>query len=88
VNLGNVRVGPVFEQAAKVFQAINQKNIIVHQRFRGVILAPIPDWLADVAAERKPKELARRKHLIDEKQAEIHGMAMPVKRTWTIKPAG
>lgn len=87
VNLGGLRVGPVYEQAAKVFAAINEKNKIVHGRFRGVILASVPDWLADVAAERKPKELAKRKQLIDEKQAEIHKLAEPVKHLWTIKPA-
>lgn len=87
VNLGNLRVGPAYDQAAKVFAAINAKNTIVHQRFRGVILANVPDWLADVAAERKPKELAKRKQLINEKQAEIHKLAEPVKHIWTIKPA-
>ena len=44
--------------------------------------------LADIAAERKPKELAKRKQMIDEKQAEIQQLALPVKHTWTIKPAG
>ena len=87
VNLGNVRVGPLFEQGMKVFQAINQKNGTVHGRFRGVILAPVPDWLADVAAERKPKELAKRKELIDQQQAEVQKLAMPTKHHWGIKPA-
>jgi len=87
VNLGNLRVGPVYEQAAKVFAAINAKNGTVHQRFRGVILAAVPDWLADVAVERKPKELARRKQLIDEQQTAIHELALPVKHVWTINPA-
>lgn len=85
VNLGNVRVGPIYTQAKKVSDAINAKNAIVHDRFRGVILANIPGWLSDVAAERKPKELAKRKQLIDEKQAEIHSLAMPVQHHWEIK---
>jgi hypothetical protein len=87
VNFGNLRVGPVYEQSQKVFAAITQKNQTVHGRFRGVILASIPDWLADVAAERKPKELAKRKQRIDEQQAEIHKLAMPTKHRWDIKPA-
>ncbi len=86
VNLGNLRVGPVFEQAQKVFTAINQKNDIVRGRF-GIVRFNPPDWLADVVAERKPKELAKRKQLIDEQQAEIHKLAMPVKHRWEIKPA-
>jgi lysophospholipase L1-like esterase len=85
VNLGNVRVGPVFAQAKKVSDLINAKNAIVHSRFRGVILANVPDWLADVAAERKPMELAKRKQLIDEKQSEIHALAMPVAHHWEVK---
>jgi lysophospholipase L1-like esterase len=85
VNLGNVRLGPIYEQTKKVSEAINAKNALVHGRFRGVILANVPDWLADAAAERKPKELAKRKQLIDEKQSEIHALAMPVKHRWEVK---
>jgi GDSL-like Lipase/Acylhydrolase family len=85
VNLGNVRVGPIYAQAKKVADAINVKNAIVHGRFRGVILASVPDWLADAAAERKPKELAKRKQMIDEKQAEIHSLAVPVQHHWEVK---
>ena len=84
VNLGNVTKGPIYDQAQKVFQAINQKNAMVHQRFRGVVMFAAPDWLADVAAERKPKELVRRMELIAAKQAEIHAMAQPVKRHFEI----
>ncbi len=87
VNLGNRRAGPVYEQAMKVFNAINAKNAVVHSRFRGVILAAIPDWLADVAAERKPQELAKRKKVIDEQQSAIHELAKPAKHRWEIKPA-
>lgn len=87
VNLGNLRVGPVYEQSQKVLNAITSKNQAVHGRFRGVMLASVPDWLADVAAERKPKELAKRKQQIDEQQAAIHVLAMPVKHRWEIKPA-
>jgi hypothetical protein len=46
-----------------------------------------PDWLADVAAERKPKELARRMELIAEKQAEVHKLAQPVKHRFELKAA-
>ena len=84
VNLGNVRVGPIYAQSKKVADAINAKNAIVHGRFRGVILANVPDWLTDVAAERKPKELAKRKQLIDEKQAEIHSLATPAQHHWKV----
>lgn len=84
VNLGNVTKGPIFDQSQKVFNAINQKNGIVHQRFRGVVMFNAPDWLADVAAERKPKELAKRMEQIQAKQAEIYQMAQPVKRRFEV----
>lgn len=87
INLGNLRVGPVYKQSKKVFDAINQKNALVHQRFRGVHLASVPDWLADVAKERKPKELAKRKRAIDEQQTVVQELAMPKKHRWEIKPA-
>src|SRR5262249_9483082 len=60
VNLGNVTVGPVWEQGNKVLQAINAKNNLVSQRFFNVVMYNAPDWLADVAAERKPLELKKR----------------------------
>ena len=87
VNLGLVRQGPIYEQGQKVFAAINEKNGMVHQRFRGVVMFNAPDWLADVAAERKPKELANRMEQIVAKQAEVHKLAQPVKRRFEIKPA-
>lgn len=84
VNLGNITKGPIYDQAQKVFNAINQKNGIVHQRFRGVVMFNAPDWLADVAAERKPKELAKRMEQIQAKQAEIYQMVQPVKRRFEV----
>ncbi len=35
VNLSNLTAGPLFEQGQKVLTAINAKNQLVHQRFRG-----------------------------------------------------
>lgn len=87
VNLGNLTAGPVFDQANRVLQAINAKNQIVHQRFRGVVMAQAPDWLADVAAERKPQELAKRMAKIDAAQAEVYKLAKPQPRKFEIKPA-
>jgi lysophospholipase L1-like esterase len=87
VNLGNVTSGPVWEQGQKVFNAINDKNKIVLGRFRGVLMASVPDWLTDVAKERKPKEMARRKEQIDAKQAEVYKMAQPQPRKFDVKRA-
>ncbi len=88
VNLGNISKGPVFDQAQKVFNLINQKNGIVHQRFRGVVMfSNPPDWLADVAAERKPIELKKRMDMIEAKQAEIYAAVKPVQRQFTVKKA-
>lgn len=84
VNLGNVSKGPIFDQAQKVFNLINQKNGIVHQRFRGVVMFNAPDWLADVAAERKPLELKKRMDMITAKQAEIYAAVKPVPHKFDI----
>jgi lysophospholipase L1-like esterase len=87
VNLGNVTKGPVYDQAQKVFNLINQKNGIVHQRFRGVVMFNVPDWLADVGNERKAQELKKRMDQINAKQAEIYAAAKPVQRQFTVKKA-
>jgi lysophospholipase L1-like esterase len=87
VNLGNVTAGPIWEQGNKVLQAINAKNQLVHQRFRGVVMFNPPDWLADVAAERKPAELKKRMEKIDTAQAEIYKLATPVEHKFEVAPA-
>lgn len=87
VNLGNLTSGPIWEQGDKVFKAIQAKNALVHQRFRGVVMFNAPDWLADVVAERKPAELAKRMAKIDAAQAEVYKLAQPVERRFTVKPA-
>ena len=78
VNLGNVTTGPIHAQGQKVFDAINQKNGMVHQRFRGVVMFNAPDWLADVANERKPAELQKRMNQIQERQKQVYELAQPV----------
>jgi lysophospholipase L1-like esterase len=87
VNLGNLTSGPIWEQANKVFQAINEKNQMVHQRFRGVVMFGAPDWLKDVADERKPQELAKRMEKIAAAQAKVYELAKPRPRKFEIKPA-
>jgi hypothetical protein len=87
VNLGNQEGGPLFEQGQKVFQAIQKKNEIVHQRFRGVVMFQAPAWLEDVARERKPAELKKRQEQIDARQAEAYKLAQPVPHRFELKPA-
>jgi lysophospholipase L1-like esterase len=87
VNLGTLTSGPIFEQSQKVFNALNAKNRIVHQRFRGVVMFQSPDWLRDVAAERKPKELAKRMEQIEARQAEIYKLVQPVPHHFELKQA-
>jgi lysophospholipase L1-like esterase len=86
VNLGLATTGPVYDQGMKVLTAINDKNRIVHGRFRGVVMFQPPDWLADVAQERKAKELAKRMEQIDARQGEIYKMARPATRKVAVKP--
>lgn len=87
VNLGNVQKGPVYEQAQKVFALINQKNGLLHQRFRGVVMFNVPDWLADVGNDRKAQELKKRMDTIQQKQAEIYAAVKPVPRQFTVRKA-
>jgi hypothetical protein len=86
VNLGNVTTGPIQAQGKKVLDAINAKNQLVHQRFRGVVMFNAPDWLADVAAERKPAELAKRTEKIAAAQAAIYEAVQPAPHKFTIQP--
>jgi lysophospholipase L1-like esterase len=87
VNLGNLEGGPLFDQGQKVFQAVQKKNEIVHQRFRGVVMFQAPDWLADVANPRKAEQLKKRKEQIDARQAEVYQLAQPVPHRFELKPA-
>jgi len=84
VNVGNIARGPVFDQSQKAFQLINQKNGLLHQRFRGVVMFNVPDWLADVGNERKAQELKKRMDVIQQKQAEIYTAVKPVARKFTL----
>jgi plasmid maintenance system killer protein len=59
----------------------------VHQRFRGVLMFNAPDWLADVAAERKPKELAKRLETINASQAKIYELVQPKAHRFELKEA-
>jgi lysophospholipase L1-like esterase len=93
VNVAIAEKGPLHEQGMKVFHAIQDKNDIVHKRFRGVVMfdaRQMPDWLGvspEVARERKREELAKRDGQIATKQAEVYKIAAPVKRHWELKRA-
>jgi lysophospholipase L1-like esterase len=87
VNLGNLTTGPLYDQGKKVLDAINAKNQLVHQRFRNVVMFQAPDWLADVAAVRKPRELGKRLEKINEKQKEIYKLVQPATHHFELKPA-
>ena len=72
VNLGVLSAGPIFDQGAKVLNAINEKNNLVRARFGEVVRFTVPAWLGENAVELKAKELAKRKEAIDAKQAEVY----------------
>ncbi|MBA4188303.1 MAG: hypothetical protein C0467_09885 [Planctomycetaceae bacterium] len=87
VNLGNVMTGPIWEQGNKVLQAINAKNGMVSSRFSDVIRFTAPEWLKDVADERKPAELKKRMEKIEAAQAEVYRLAKPVAHKFEVVPA-
>lgn len=66
VNLGNVTTGPIFNHGQKVFNAVNEKNRINAQRFRGTILA-----------KGDPEKVAKLLDQIKEKQSAIYEMLQP-----------
>jgi len=85
INLGHLTKGSIYNQGQQVLGAIQAKNGMVHQRFRGVVMFEAPDWLADVAAERKPKELVKRMEAIDAAQAKIIEMVKPKTHQFVVK---
>ena len=46
-----------------------------------------PDWLAEVTAERKPKELARLMKQISERQKEVYELVKPAKHHFELTVA-
>ena len=74
----------MWKHGQDLLKAIEAKNRIVHGRFRGVHLANIPDWLADVASERKPAELKKRMVQIVEAQARENQLAQPRPHTFEV----
>jgi lysophospholipase L1-like esterase len=88
LNLGNLTAGPIHEQGQKVLDAINAKNNLVHDRFRGVVMFHAPDWLGagELVAQRKPAELQKRWQQITARQAGIYNLARPVSHQFELKP--
>ena len=85
VNLGNATAGPIWEQGNKVLQAINDKNKIVHGRFRGILLGGDEYWTTAAGQKRKAAELATRRAEIEEAQAEVYKLAKPVAHKFEVK---
>ncbi|MGL6075017.1 MAG: SGNH/GDSL hydrolase family protein [Fimbriiglobus sp.] len=83
-NLGNLTRGPIWEQANKVFQKINAKNDVVHDRFRKVTMYDVPNWIGEDGAARKEAERAKRLQQIETLQAEVYKLAQPVARKFEI----
>jgi lysophospholipase L1-like esterase len=88
VNLANLSTGPLYEQGLRVYRAAQAKNQLVRQRFGQVMAYTAPEWLADVAVERRPAELRKRLGPILEHQAEVYRLAQPTRHHFELKPAG
>jgi lysophospholipase L1-like esterase len=93
VNLGNAEAGPLFDQGTKVLNAINKKNEVVHQRFRGVVMANVnlPEWVQKETREAVVKdqqaELAKRMAKIDDEQKKVWELARPTPHKWEVRAA-
>lgn len=88
VNLGNMGVGPVFDQAQRVFDAINNKNNLVRSRFFEVHRFNPPGWLkvADFN-EQRAVELKKRMQRIEVEQKKVFELAQPKPHKWEVKAA-
>jgi lysophospholipase L1-like esterase len=82
VNLGNLDSGPLFDQGEAVFKAINEKNDLVHHRFRDVVMKS-----PAVGEEAKRDDLKRRMSEIDTRQAAIYKLAQPKTHKFELKLA-
>jgi lysophospholipase L1-like esterase len=90
VNLGNLDAGPLFDQGQLVFKAITDKNNLVHDRFRGVVMYQPPAWLGlspEQLEEKRAAELAKRTDQINAKQAEVYKLAQPAPHHFELKAA-
>ena len=81
VNLGNLASGPIFEQGQEVFKAINEKNGLLHHRFRDVVMKGAPG--GDEA--KKEEELKKRMEEIDARQAAIYKLDQPKTHQFELK---
>ena len=82
VNLGNLQSGPLFDQGQAVLKAINDKNDLVHHRFRDVVMKP-----AALGEEAKTEDLKRRMGEIDLREAAIYKLAQPKPHQFELKAA-
>jgi hypothetical protein len=86
VNLAEaaLRAGPVAEQVKAVKAAVEAKNRYHHDRiFRGVVLAPQPDWLGN---ELTTAIEARREDVLAERMAKMPELDAAVRKALQIKP--
>ena len=83
VDLGNVTVGPVWEQGNAVLRAINAKNQLVHDRFRKVTMASVPEWIPN-GAQLKQAERAKRLAAIEAAQKGVYELARPKPRKFEV----
>ena len=81
VNLGNLGSGPLFDQGQEVFKAINEKNDLLHHRFRDVVMKGAPG--GDEA--KKQEELKKRMDEIDARQAAIYKLDQPKTHQFELK---
>ena len=83
VNLGNLESGPLFDQGQAVFKAINEKNDLLHKRFRDVVMKPAPGG----DETKKQDELKKRMDEIDARQADIYKLTQPKTHKFELKAA-
>jgi lysophospholipase L1-like esterase len=82
VNLGLLTDGPIYRQGQKVFQAIQQKNGQLHQRFRQVVMASAT---TESLQEARKRELKSRWEAIENWQKAIYMLAQPEVRNFRLE---
>ena len=76
-------------QAQQVLQLINDKNKLVHERFRGVVMYQMPDWftdaMKDAVKEQRAVALKSRMKKIQDMQDDIYKKAQPASHRFELK---
>ena len=87
VNLGFMRVGPIYDQGQQLLKAVITKNDAYFARWRNVQLYEVPDWLKEAGTDHaRTVEITRLDAVIADSEKNIETLRKPVQRTFKLVP--